>query len=76
MFGETNGKLLYEKAYCGENFGEYFVQSLDKTEENLLLSICKNKSTLSIQPLTDEEKQHFESETNCEICHIKFDKND
>ena len=76
VFVDTNGKLLYEKAYCGENAGEYFFQTLDKIEENLLLSICKNKSPLSIQSLTDEEKQHFESATNCEICHIKFDKND
>ena len=76
VFVDTDGKLLYEKAYCGENAGEYFFQTLDKIEENLLLSICKNKSPLSIQSLTDEEKQHFESATNCEICHIKFDKND
>ena len=76
VFVDTDGKLLYEKAYCGENAGEYFFQTLDKIEENLLLSICKNKSPLSIQSLTDEEKQHFESATNCEIGHIKFDKND
>ena len=36
VFEDTNGKLLYEKAYCGENAGEYFFQTLDKIEENLL----------------------------------------
>ena len=55
VFVDTDGKLLYEKAYCGENAGEYFFQTLDKIEENLLLSICKHKSPLSIQSLTDEE---------------------
>ena len=24
VFVDTNGKLLYEKAYCGENASEYF----------------------------------------------------
>ena len=76
VFVDTNWKLLHEKAKCGENAGENVFQTLDKLEENLLLSICKNKPPLSIQSLTDEEKQHFESSTNCETCHIKFDKND
>ena len=47
VFVDTDGKLLYEKAYCGENAGEYFFLTLDKIEENFLLSICKNKSPLS-----------------------------
>ena len=45
VFVDTDGKLLYEKAYCGENAGEYFFQTLDKIEENLLLSICKKQVT-------------------------------
>ena len=67
VFVDTNGKLLCEKAYFGENAGEYFFQTLHKIEEKLLLSLCKNKSALSIQCLTDDDKQHFEGATNCEI---------
>ena len=76
IFVDTNGKLIFEKSYCGKNAGTYFFETLDKIEENLLLSICKNKSPLNIQSLTDEEKQNFVSATHCEIGHIKFDKND
>ena len=50
-----DGKLIFESAYCGENAGAYFFETLDKIEENLLLSICKNKSPLNTQSMPDEE---------------------
>ena len=76
IFVDTNGKLIFERANCSENFGAYFFETLDKIEEHLRLSIFKNKSPLNIQSLTDEAKQNFDSARNCAICHIKFDEND
>ena len=34
VFVDTNGKLLYEKSYRGENAGEYFFQTLDKIQKS------------------------------------------
>ena len=55
IFVDMDGKLIFESAYCGENAGAYFFETLDKIEENLLLSICKNKSPLNTQSMPDEE---------------------
>lgn len=76
IFLDTNGKMIFEKHFCGKNSGEYFFQTLDTIEEDLLLSICKNKASLDIKSLSSEELQRFYSATHCEICHIKFDNSD
>ena len=72
----TNGKLIFEKAFCGKNAGEFFFHTLDRIEEKLLLAICKNKSPLDIQQLSQEELERFHNATHCEICHKKFESKD
>ena len=76
IFVDTEGKIIFEKTFCGKNAGEYFFQTLDTIEEDLLLSICKNKASLDIKSLSLEEIQRFNSATHCEICHIKFENDD
>ena len=76
IFTDTNGLLLFEKSYCGNNAGEIFFDTLDKIEEKLLLTICKNKSPLDINTLSPEELQRFNSAKNCEICHVKIEDKD
>ena len=49
IFVDTDGKLIFEKTYCGENTGEQFFQTLDNIEERLLLMICKNKAPISLK---------------------------
>ena len=76
IFVDNDGKLIFEKTSCAKNAGECFFQTLDSIEENLLLSISKNKASLDIKSLTSEELQRFNKATNCEICHVKFENND
>jgi len=76
IFVDNDGKLLFEKNYCGDEAGEYFFHTLDKMEEKLLLTICKNKSSLDIKTLSSEELERFNVATNCEICYMKFENND
>ena len=76
IFVDNDGKLIFEKTFCGKNAGECFFQTLDSIEERLLLSISKNKASLDIKSLTSEELQRFNSATHCEICHIKFENDD
>ena len=76
IFVDTEGKIIFETIFCGKNAGEYFFQTLDTIEEDLLLSICKNKASLDIKSLSLEEIQRFNSATHCEICHIKFENDD
>ena len=59
VFVDTNGKLIFEKAFCGKNAGEFFFHTLDRIEEKLLLAICKNKSPLDIKQLSQEELERF-----------------
>ena len=40
-----------EKTFCGKNAGEYFFQTLGTIEEDLLLSICRNKAFSDIKSL-------------------------
>ena len=75
LFVDNLGNLVYEKKFCGPNAGIHFFKSLNDIEEKLLLNICKNKDTLDIRSLSDEELQKFDSETRCDVCHIKFNKN-
>ena len=49
---------------------------LDEIEEQLLLTICKNKAPLNVNSLSLEERERFDSALRCEICHVKFDPND
>ena len=65
VFVDTNGKLIFEKAFCGKNAGEFFFHTLDRIEEKLLLAICKNKSPLDIQQLSQEELERFHNATHC-----------
>ena len=76
IFIDTDGKLIFEKNFCGRSAGEYFFQTLDKIEEALLLSICRNKTPLDLKTLSSEELLRFNSATSCEICHTKFDNED
>ena len=76
VFVDIDGKLLYEKTFCGDNAGEVFLSTLDEIEEKLLLSICKNKSPLDIKSLSQEELERFNNATHCKICHVKFESND
>ena len=76
IFVDTDGKLIFEKTYCGENTGEHFFQTLDNIEERLLLMICKNKAPISFKSLSSEQLERFNKATRCEICHIKFDSSD
>ena len=76
IFVDKDGKLLFEKTYCGDEAGEYFFHTLDKMEEKLLLNICKNKSSLDIKTLSSEELERFTAATSCEICHMKFENKD
>jgi len=76
IFVDNDGKLIFEKTSCAKNAGECFFQTLDSIEENLLLSICKNKASFDTKSLTSEELQRFNKATNCEICHVKFENND
>ena len=52
VLGDNLGKLIFEKCYCGQNAGEYFLDTLDKIEEQLLLTICKNNNPISIDTLS------------------------
>jgi hypothetical protein len=45
IFVDTDGKLVFEKCYCGDNADEIFLDTLDKIEEIFLINICKNKKT-------------------------------
>ena len=74
LFVDSLGRLIFEKNYCGDNAGDHFFKTLDEIEENLLLTICKNKAPLDIKTLTPEEMNRFNSATKCEICHIEFDQ--
>ena len=76
IFIDTDGKLIFEKNFCGRNAGEYFFKTLDKIEEALLLSICRNKTPVDLKTLSSEELLRFNSATSCEICHTKFDNED
>lgn len=76
IFVDNDGKLIFEKTSCAKNAGECFFQTLDSIEENLLLSISKNKDSFDTKSLTSEELQRFNKATNCEICHVKFENND
>ena len=76
IFVDNNGKLLFEKIFCGANAGEIFLKKLDEIEEQLLLTICKNKAPLNVNSLSLEERERFDSALRCEICHVKFDPND
>ena len=76
IFVDNDGKLIFEKTSCAKNAGECFFQTLDSIEENLLLSISKNKASFDTKSLTSEELQRFNKATNCEICHVKFENND
>lgn len=69
IFDDKDWKLQFDPFYCGENAGVYFFQTLVEIEENLLLSICKNKPPLNIPSLTIEKKEHFDS-TNRSQTHI------
>ena len=42
IFLDTDGKMIFEKNFCGRNAGEYFFQTLDTIEVDLVLRICKN----------------------------------
>ena len=76
IFVDMNGELIFEKCYCGDNAGKVFFDTLDKIEEKLLLTICKNKSQIDIRTLSLEDQQHFNNATHCNICHVKFENDD
>ena len=76
IFVDTDGKLIFEKTYCGQNAGIKFFKTLDNIEERLLLLICRNKSPLDIKSLSAEELERFNSAKRCEICHVQFDNVD
>ena len=76
IFVDNDGKLIFEKTFCGKNTGEHFFKTLDEIEEKLLLSICKNKAPLDIHSLSSDELIRFHSAIRCEICHTKFDNTD
>ncbi len=76
IFVDILGDLIYEKNFCGENAAPHFFNSLDDIEEKLLLRICKNKTPINVRSLSAEELQKFNSATHCDVCYIKFDKND
>ena len=76
IFVDTDGKLIFEKTYCGQNAGIKFFKTLDNIEERLLLLICRNKSPLDIKSLSAEELERFNSAKRCEICHVQFDSVD
>ena len=45
VFVDTNGKLLYEKAYCGENAGEYFFQNFRQNTRKSFLNYMQKQVT-------------------------------
>ena len=75
IFLDTNGKMIFGKKLWTK-CRRIFFQTLDNVEEDILLSICKNKASLDIKSLSSGEVQRFNSATHFEICHIKFDNND
>ena len=76
IFIDNLGKLIYEKNYCGPHAGPDFFQTLNDIEEKLLLTICKNKVPIDIKSLSDDDLEKFNKAIECDVCHVKFDKND
>ena len=76
IFVDSNAELLYEKHFCGELVEKNFLETLCHIEESILRKVCSKKDIKSMQNLTLEQLEKFNSAIVCYMCKNKFDHSD